>query len=239
MAGRESHCWRCAVYRLRPASRRAGRAAVAHTGSDTPAMRTVTHSVVQRQHIDASRQSHHTALAGEDTRLGQRGPGTGPPRPAGAGTRLGIAGTGCCGMGQPGELGTPRHPCVWHWKAPGHCALAPMRDTEGLQSPWCRAMAWMMQKIPSGPTSQSGAGCRPSSLIFQLSKASFSRSGQRLADPAWPRPTAAGLEPGFEAGFFPADHGYGSAGAMCVCQDGPGCPGGGSGTGAEGTDWFL
>lgn len=167
------------MYRLSPAGRGAGRVAAAHAGSDTAAMRTVTHSVVQRQHVDASGRSHHTALAGEDAGLGRWGPGTVPPRPAGAGT----------GLGRRGGLCSPPHPvCVWHWEAPGRHSLAPTRGAEGVQSPRCRAMAWMMQKIPSGPVSRSGAGRHPSSLIFWFSKTSFSRSGQRVADPT-PPPT--------------------------------------------------
>lgn len=38
-------------------------------------MHTVTHSVVQRQHGDASGRSHRTALAAEDTGMGARGRG--------------------------------------------------------------------------------------------------------------------------------------------------------------------
>lgn len=142
------------MYRLSLASRRAGRVAAAHTGSDTPAMRTVTHSVVQRQHVDVSGRSHHTALAGEETGLGRRGPGTVPPRPAGAGTglsrrtraspRMGGLWDGAGGEGSA-PLGTPR---VWHWEAPGRRAPAPTWGAEGAQSPWRRVMAWMMQKNP-------------------------------------------------------------------------------------------
>jgi len=186
------------MYRLSPASRRAG------PGSDTPAMRTVTQSVVRRQHVDTSGRSQHTALAGEDTGLG--GPGTVPPRPAGAGTGLGRQARALLGRGSWGGLCSLSTPRVWHWKASGRCAPAPTPGVEGMQSPWCRTMAWMMRKIPSGLVSRSRAGCRPSSPGL-LSRTSFSRSGQGLADPTRPRPAATGLELGFEAGFPPADHG--------------------------------